>query len=101
MSSNDVQNSVVEFLLETLRMMKLDGDLLEDVVIDEKVRLIGGDSVIDSRSVVELLLALEEFLEDEYDASFDWSSDRAMSMKRSPFRTPLSLAQFSVAEAGL
>ena len=93
-------NEVLEFILETLEQLKNDGELDERVALDAETPLIGKGGVIDSRTIVELLIALEEFIEDQYSANFDWTSDRAMSTKRSPFQTPTSLARFAVAESG-
>ncbi len=49
--------------------------------------LIGNESVLDSRGLVELMLAIEEFLEDDFDTKFNWVSDSAMSGSRSHFRS--------------
>jgi acyl carrier protein len=49
--------------------------------------LIGNESVLDSRGLVELMLAIEEFLEDDFGTRFDWVSDSAMSSSRSNFRS--------------
>ncbi len=89
------------FLLEILLEMQQEQEPPADIVIDEGARLIGDEAVIDSRSLVELLLLLEEFMQEQFKVAFDWTNDRAMSAKRSPFRTPLSLAEFAVVEAGL
>ena len=54
--------------------------------------LIGRAAVIKSVQLVELLLAMEDFSENELNAEFDWSSDAAMSSDRSPFRSVGTLA---------
>ncbi len=54
--------------------------------------LIGSEAAISSRELVEVLLAVEEYAEDELEVEFDWTNDSAMSMKRSPFRTARVLA---------
>ncbi|MFK7738091.1 MAG: hypothetical protein AB8B50_18840 [Pirellulaceae bacterium] len=66
----------------------------EDVSADDA--LIGDSAVISSRELVEMLLAVEEFAEDELEVEFDWTSDSAMSMKRSPFRNLRVLAKHLV-----
>ena len=55
--------------------------------------LIGRGAVIKSVQLVELLLAMEDFSENELNAEFDWSSDAAMSSDRSPFRSVGTLAE--------
>ena len=64
---------------------------LDPAAIDEETRLIGSEAVLKSRALVELLLALEDLAEAELDASFDWTSDSALSEARSLFRSVGSL----------
>jgi len=59
---------------------------------DENTLLIGSQAVIKSRVVVELMLALEDYAEEELGFQFDWSSDSAMSEVRSVMRTVGTLA---------
>jgi hypothetical protein len=60
--------------------------------MSEDARLLGCDAVLNSRELVELLLALEEFADEKLGVKFDWTSDSAMSEARSAFRTLGSLA---------
>ncbi len=54
--------------------------------------LVGSDSGIKSRQLVELLLALEEYADDEMGVEFDWTTDAAMSDVRGFLRSIESLA---------
>ena len=101
MPSQSVLDRIWQFILDTLESLRERGEISKEVRIEKDARLIGDDAIIDSRSLVELLLALEEFIDEEYGAAFDWSSDRAMSAKNSPFQTPCALADFAAQEAGL
>lgn len=60
-------------------------------------RLIGAQSALQSRELVELLIGLEEYLEDHHGIRFDWTSDSAMSAARGAYRTVQSLAAHIVA----
>ncbi len=60
--------------------------------LSESTPLIGGETVLTSRGLVELLVALEEFCEEKLHVQFDWTNDSAMSTKRSVYRTIGSLA---------
>jgi acyl carrier protein len=60
---------------------------LDAAELDDDTPLIGPHAVIKSRMLVELLLALEDFAEERLEAEFDWSSDSAMSLTYSTFRT--------------
>lgn len=57
-----------------------------DSVTPETV-LIGSGRVVDSADLVMLLIAVEEFAQDKLGATFDWTSDSAMSAARSVLRT--------------
>lgn len=54
--------------------------------------LIGAERALKSRELVELLLELEDFAEDDLGVVFDWTSDSAMSERNSIFRTVAALA---------
>jgi len=101
MQSNASYDRVSEFLLDSLKEFQQRQEIPEDSILDHDTLLMGDGGVIDSRSLVELLIGLEEFLEEQFSADFNWTTDRAMSAKRSPFRTLKSLAEFAVSEAGL
>lgn len=60
--------------------------------LSEATPLIGAGTVLNSRGLVELLVALEEFSEEKLHVHFDWTSDSAMSTSRSVYRTVASLA---------
>lgn len=79
MNREQIKQRIVEYLNEF-------GDL-DPKQVNDDTALIGGQAAIKSRALVELLLALEEFAEDELDATFDWTSDAAMSESRSIFRS--------------
>lgn len=54
--------------------------------------LIGPQACVSSRELVELLLAIEDFVVQQ-GGEFDWTSDSAMSAARSAFRTVATLAE--------
>jgi hypothetical protein len=65
-------------------------ELNKSVAVDTP--LVGEKAVLKSRDLVEVLLSVEEYAEERLGVAFDWSSDAAMSQRRSIFRTPRSLA---------
>jgi acyl carrier protein len=67
--------------------------LLEDkaLTVTDDMPLIGGESVLDSMTLVELCLTLEDKAAD-MGFEFDWTSEAAMSRSRSMFRTAGALA---------
>ena len=62
------------------------------VIFTAETQLIGPESQIKSHDLVRLLLALEDYIENEFGVEFDWSSDSAFSTARSSLRTVQTLA---------
>ena len=59
----------------------------------ETTQLIGENRSIKSAELVELLLSLEEYVEDNLNSKFDWTGDTAMSERRSILRTVKTLTE--------
>ena len=54
--------------------------------VNDATVLVGTGRVVDSADLVMLLIAVEEFARDNLGATFDWTSDSAMSEARSVLR---------------
>lgn len=54
--------------------------------------LVGAGRVVDSADLVMLLISVEDFAREKMGATFDWTSDSAMSAARSVLRNVGSLA---------
>lgn len=67
--------------------------LIEDkkILVSDDTPLIGDGSILDSMSLVELCVKLEDMASD-LGFEFDWTSEEAMSKSRSMFRTAGTLA---------
>ena len=63
----------------------------KDLELTEESSFVGGESSLDSMSLVQLCLALEEKSAD-FNFLFDWTSEKAMSSMNSIFKTPKTLA---------
>ena len=59
-----------------------------------KTVLFGKDGRLDSLSLVNLLVIIEQNIKDEFDVSITIADEKAMSQKRSPFRTIGTLADY-------
>ncbi|MBV9035532.1 MAG: hypothetical protein JO182_13670 [Acidobacteriaceae bacterium] len=64
----------------------------EEVTADS--RLFGSGSPIDSVALVSLLVEVEQSVNELYSTEIVIADDRAMSQKRSPFRTVGSLGEY-------
>ena len=68
-------------------------DALEvKIEVTENMKLIGGESSLDSMKLVQVCLALED-IADAQGFEFDWTSEVAMSKSRSMFRNIKALAE--------
>ena len=59
-----------------------------------ETRLFGGNSKLDSLGLVNLIVAVEQNIEDEFDITITLADERSMSQKHSPFRTVGSLVDY-------
>ena len=74
--------NIIEIIKEVLE---------ENIEINDETPLVGGNSQIDSMTLVQICLNLEDkSLEEGF--SFDWTSEKALSSLNSIFKTPKSLA---------
>jgi len=67
--------------------------------VTEETVIVGPEAVIDSIGVVSLIVDIEQRLEMDHQISVTLASDRAMSQRNSPFRTPAVLADHILSTA--
>jgi acyl carrier protein len=67
--------------------------------VTEATVIVGPEAVIDSIGVVSLIVDIEQRLEMDHQISVTLASDRAMSQRSSPFRTPAVLADHILSTA--
>ena len=56
--------------------------------------LFGEDGKLDSLGLINLVVAVEQNIEDEFDVTITLADERAMSQETSPFRTVGTLADY-------
>jgi acyl carrier protein len=89
---SEIVGMVVSSLEDVLAMADGDSPSVED--IGEDTRLLGRKGVLDSMGLVTLIVDVEQRLEEEYGAVVVLADERAMSQKRSPFRTVGTLSDY-------
>ena len=87
------RNNIVNFLISTVTDILAQTNAPELLNISEDTALFGRDGVLDSLMLVELMLALEDFC-NANGIEFVWTSDSAMSQRRSVYRSVASLTDF-------
>lgn len=60
----------------------------------EETRLIGQGAILDSMGLVSLIVDVEQTLDQEFGMTLILADERAMSQKRSPFRSVQSLTDY-------
>ena len=79
--------------MNTDELITLIKNVIEDeIYLDKDTPLIGGDSSIDSMNLVQICIALEEKAND-HGFEFDWTSEKAMSILHSIFKSPETLTR--------
>ena len=82
---NNLQIEITEFLVDIGIAKNL---------INSELKLLGDESSVKSRDLVEILLIIEDYLDENHDVEFDWTSSNAMSSASSNFRTLGSLYDY-------
>ncbi len=59
-----------------------------------ETRLFGGNSNLDSLDLINLVVAVEQNIEDEFDVTITLADERAMSQETSPFKTVGTLTDY-------
>jgi D-alanine--poly(phosphoribitol) ligase subunit 2 len=63
--------------------------------LGKETPLFGRDGVLDSLGLVALVVAVEQAIEDHYGVTVSLADERALSERRSPFRTIGALADYA------
>lgn len=66
----------------------------EHIEKSNSTALFGSGSKLDSLGLINLIVAVEQNIEDEFETSITLADERAMSQNQSPFRTVDSLADY-------
>ena len=91
--TDDQSAKLRAMLFEALRDHAEDAGL--DIELGDETPLFGNDSALDSIGLVTVIAELEAAINDAFGTDLVLADDRAMAMKRSPFRTPARLLEFA------
>jgi acyl carrier protein len=86
--------SILQLVIDEIEI--LNGDLENKVNLENgnETRLFGGDGILDSLSLVALIIAIEERLEIETGRSIVLANEKAMSKRISPFSSISKLCEY-------
>lgn len=87
--------NILDIVIHSLReVASLSNNSPQTTNYSEDTRLIGQGAVLDSMGLVSLIVDVEQALEQDYGLTLILADERAMSQKRSPFRSVQSLTEY-------
>jgi len=89
-----IEESILDIILKSLKEITEFSNNNVSCELDQGSVIFGPGGLLDSMGLVTLITDLEEKLEDEFGVSLILADERAMSQKKTPFRTVSSLAQY-------
>ena len=87
------RSDIVQLISDSLNRVLSAENLVLAHPVEESTPLVGG-SVLDSLGLVELVVEVEQRLRRDHGADVTLADERAMSQRRSPFRTVGTLADY-------
>ena len=88
------RSRIVEIILSSLRALSDEKASGKTVKVSEGTNLYGPDSSLDSLGLVTLLIDVEQKINDEFDVLISLTDEKAVSQKKSPFRTVQTLTDY-------
>jgi acyl carrier protein len=88
------KDEALTIVLEALENLNLEFEPADRVEVSPKTRLFGSDAVIDSLSLVSVIVDVEQAVADRVGAAVSLTDDRAINQDVSPFTTPDTLADY-------
>ncbi len=89
-----MKEKTVDIVIDSLRRLNEDRNDPELQNLTAKTHLYGRTGNLDSLALVNLIVDVEEKVAKAYGKHVVLADERAMSLKRSPFRTVRSLAEY-------
>ena len=92
----DIIKKVNEMIFSTVDELNHQLPKTEQLEKNLETELFGGSGKLDSLGLVNLIVAVEEAIEDEFDLSITLANEEAKSQTHSPFRTLATLNEYVV-----
>ncbi len=92
-----MRQKIIDLIIETARELGEDEIGVADELNEDTV-LFGKDGALDSMGLVTLIIAVEQAIEDRFEASAGLADEKAMSQSKSPYRSVASLADYAVTQ---
>ena len=94
LNGKEIKKKILNTILQAVK--EVNEQFPEDKQLEQSAKTVifGKGGQLDSLGLVTLLVIIEQKIEDVFDVSITIADERAMSQKRSPFRTIGALADY-------
>lgn len=89
-----IESQVDELLFEAIGEINDQLPETQKIKKEKSTPLFGEDGGLDSLTLVNLIVTVEQKIQDDLDCTITLADERAMSQKNSPFRTVASLSEY-------
>lgn len=90
-----MSEQITTLIVETIKQLDLEQELGIGVDLSRETSLFGMDGILDSMTLVTVVVAVEQALEEEHGTTVSLADAKAMSQTNSPYRTIGSLAAYA------
>ena len=91
-----IENQVDQILFAAIQEINEQLPAGQTIAADKSTLLFGREGVLDSLTLVNLIVAAEQKVQETLNIAITLADDRAMSQKNSPFKSVESLANYIV-----
>ena len=92
--SSKIDEKVIQVIVNAIEEINLQLPKENRLGKSLETRLFGGNSNLDSLGLINLIVAVEQNIEDEFETTITLADERAMSENENPFRTIESLSDY-------
>lgn len=97
-----MQEELVAIIFDTLQEMRKSGEFVYEDSLSVDTPLYGGkDGKLDSLSLVKLIVAVEQGIQDRLNTTVSLADPKALSQTRTPFRSVSTLVNHAITVIGL
>ena len=89
-----MKKQIIKIIYDAIDELNNELDDEFKLVKSEKTALFGKSSSLDSLGLINLVVAVEQNIEDEFDVTITLADERAMSQEKSPFMNIGSLVEY-------
>ena len=92
-----MHQEIVALIIETAKELGED-ELPSAQNLQEDTLLFGDGGILDSMSLVTLVIALEQAIEDKFERPVALADEKALSRSKSPYRSVATLAEYAAGQ---